>query len=74
MSWLSYTHGPAPRKQPNQVHMRARASVDGRVGSYWARLDANQEIIDNDLGDGQLIVIVHKGDFALKVSGTLQPA
>ncbi len=42
--------------------------------AYWARLDGALQTIDNDIGDGQLIVIVKKSDFALKVSGTLQPA
>lgn len=44
----------------------------GRSG-YWARLDQTLEIIDNDLGDGQLIVIVNESDFALTFTGTIEP-
>ena len=44
--------------------------VDGN--SYWARLDANQEIIDNDISDGATIVIVNEGDWALTYSGEIE--
>ena len=40
--------------------------------AYWARLDANLEIIDNDLQDGQSIVVVDASDFALRINGTLE--
>jgi hypothetical protein len=46
--------------------------VDG-VSAYWARLDDTMDIIDNDLGDGQLIVIVNESDWALEISGTIEP-
>jgi hypothetical protein len=42
-------------------------------GAYWSRLDKNFETIDNDIGDGQLILIVKATDFAIKISGTLSP-
>lgn len=41
--------------------------------AYWARLNAELEILDNDLGDGQLIVNVRGSDFALEFRGTLEP-
>lgn len=41
--------------------------------AYWARLNAELEILDNDLGDGQLIVNVRDSDFALEFRGTLEP-
>jgi hypothetical protein len=44
--------------------------TDGNA--YWARLDANLEIIDNDLQEGQSIVVVDASDFALRISGTLE--
>jgi hypothetical protein len=42
------------------------------LGSYWARLDEQGEIIDNGLSDGQTIVVVHEGDWALSYTGTLE--
>jgi hypothetical protein len=54
--------------QPGQYRVLPRST-----GSYWARLDGDLEIIDNDISDGQLIVNVRQGDFALKIDGTLQP-
>lgn len=44
--------------------------VDGNA--YWARLDGDLEIIDNDIGEGQLIVVIQAGDYAINISGTLQ--
>lgn len=44
--------------------------VDGT--SYWARMDDQQEIIDNDLSDGASIVIVKEGDWALEINGSLE--
>jgi hypothetical protein len=40
--------------------------------AYWARLDRNHEIIDNNLSEGQLIVNVQPGDYALTYTGTLE--
>jgi hypothetical protein len=40
--------------------------------TYWARIDGNMGIIDNDLSDGQLIVKIRPGDFAFTFSGTLE--
>jgi hypothetical protein len=40
--------------------------------AYWARLDASMEIIDNDLSEGQLIVIVDTSDWALRFTGTIE--
>ena len=40
--------------------------------AYWARLDRSHEIIDNNLSEGQLIVVVQPGDYALTYTGTLE--
>jgi hypothetical protein len=40
--------------------------------AYWARLDGGHEIIDNNFSEGQLIVVVQEGDYALSYSGTLE--
>jgi hypothetical protein len=53
---------------PGRYRVKA---VDGTA--YWARLDEDQEIIDNDLTDGDSIVIVADSDWALEFTGTLEP-
>jgi hypothetical protein len=40
--------------------------------AYFARLDANGEIIDNNLSDGNVIAVVEPGDWALSYTGTIQ--
>lgn len=41
-----------------------------RVSGYWARLDASQEIIDNDVGnDGLLLMDVQPTDAYVEISG-----
>ena len=40
--------------------------------AYWARLDDQREINDNDLSDGPLIVIVSESDWALTFTGTIE--
>lgn len=53
---------------------RYSVTAAGGDDAYWARLDGTLEIIDNDLGPGQRIVIVDPGDFALEIGGgTLAP-
>jgi hypothetical protein len=52
---------------------RYRVTAEGDRSAYWARLDETLDIIDNDLGDGQRIVIVEETDFALEISGTIEP-
>jgi len=40
--------------------------------AYWSRLDSAHEIIDNNLSEGQLIVVVQGSDYALSYKGTLE--
>lgn len=47
---------------------RYRITPDGNM-AYWARLDSRLEIIANDVGSGQRIVVVRDKDFAVKFSG-----
>ena len=47
------------------------AGTDGMA--YYARLDANGEIIDNNISDGDVIVIVAARDWALSITGTITP-
>lgn len=57
---------------PDIVPGRYRVLPDGG-SAYWARLDSSLEIIDNNISDGQLIVDIREGDFAVNISGTLEP-
>jgi hypothetical protein len=41
---------------------------EGGDGCYWARLDENQEIIDNDLRSGPTIVTVRESDAYLELN------
>ena len=51
-----------------------RYRVSGTDGmAYFARLDTNGEIIDNNISDGDVIVIVAAGDWALSITGTITP-
>lgn len=52
---------------------RYRVSPAGGRSAYWARLDETLDIINNDLGDGQLIVIINESDFAIQITGTIEP-
>jgi hypothetical protein len=46
--------------------------LEGETG-YWARLGEGRDILDNDLGDGQLIAVIKSTDWALEISnGTLE--
>jgi hypothetical protein len=38
----------------------------------FARLDANLEIIDNNLSEGNVIAVVDPADWALSYTGTIQ--
>jgi hypothetical protein len=40
--------------------------------AYFARLDTNLEIIDNNLSEGNVIAVVDPGDWALSYTGTIQ--
>ena len=40
--------------------------------AYFARLDANLEIIDNNLSEGNVIAVVESGDWALSYTGTIE--
>ena len=54
---------------------RYRVTPDASSGSsYWERLDKNFATIANDISQGQLILTIKKGDFAIKIQGTLTPA
>jgi hypothetical protein len=41
--------------------------------AYYARLDADLEIIDNNISEGNVIAIVDPGDWALSYTGTIAP-
>jgi len=46
--------------------------LEGEIG-YWARLGEGWDILDNDLGDGQLIAVIRSTDWAFEISnGTLE--
>jgi hypothetical protein len=51
---------------------RYRITPEAGGTAYWARLDANREIIDNNLSEGQLIVDVQDGDAMLTFSGIIE--
>ena len=40
--------------------------------AYAARLDANLDIIDNDLNQGSVILTVQSSDYAFRFRGTLE--
>jgi hypothetical protein len=46
--------------------------VEGGGGTYWARLDKNFELIDNNVSDGQLIAIVKSTDYAFTFTGEVR--
>lgn len=54
--------------QPGRYRITPPAEGDT---AYWARLDRTMDIIDNDLGSGQLIVVVKASDWALQYTGTI---
>jgi hypothetical protein len=67
--WTDGTYLVGPDIAPGQY----RVLPDTTSGSaYWARLDRNHEIIDNNLSEGQLIVDVQPGDYLLNFTGTLE--
>ncbi len=52
---------------------RYKVTPDAGQTSYWARFDKNFALIDNDLGQSQLILTIKSGDFAIKIEGSLTP-
>lgn len=46
-----------------------RYKLESNSTGYWSRLNSNLGTIANDIGEGQLIVVVRKSDFALKIQG-----
>lgn len=48
---------------PGRYRLRGSSHV------YWERMNRSLDTIANDLGSGQLIVVVRPSDFALKLSG-----
>lgn len=50
---------------------RYRITPSGST-AYFARLDDNLDIIDNNISDGQLIAEVRAGDFAFEFSGNIE--
>lgn len=53
---------------PDIAPGRYRIKSGGRP-AYWERLNSKLETIDNELGNGQLILVVRSRDFAVKLSG-----
>lgn len=41
--------------------------------AYFARLDANLGIIDNNISEGNVIAVVDPADWALSYTGTITP-
>jgi hypothetical protein len=41
--------------------------------AYFARLDTNLEIIDNNISEGNVIAVAEPGDWALSYTGTIPP-
>jgi hypothetical protein len=54
--------------QPGQY----RVTPETGSTAYFARLDANGEIIDNNLSEGQLIAQIAESDWAFSFTGTLE--
>jgi hypothetical protein len=54
--------------QPGQY----RITPETGSTAYFARLDANGEIIDNNLSEGQLIAQIAESDWAFSFTGTLE--
>ncbi|MCU1396271.1 MAG: hypothetical protein JWM34_4699 [Ilumatobacteraceae bacterium] len=52
---------------------RYKVTPDENGNAYWARINKKFDIIDNDVVQGQLIVTIKPGDFAIKIDGTLSP-
>lgn len=42
------------------------------TGAYYARLDGELEIIDNNISEGNVIAVVQPGDWALSYTGTIE--
>jgi hypothetical protein len=49
-----------------------QSQVSSDENAYFARLDESGDIIDNDLGEGSVIVTVQPTDWALEYRGTLE--
>ncbi len=49
-----------------------RVSADDSGTAYIARLDENLETIDNELGDGNVILTIRSSDFAVKYRGNIE--
>lgn len=54
--------------QPGQY----RVNPDETGAAYWARLDGQLQLIDNDFQTGQSIMVIQPGDFAIRFTGTLE--
>lgn len=55
--------------EPGRYRVSPEASGET---TYWARLDDTLDIIDNNLSEGDLIVIVNESDYALEYRGVLE--
>jgi hypothetical protein len=41
----------------------------GGAGCYWSRHDKGNGILDNYIGDGATVIVVHASDFSVEISG-----
>jgi hypothetical protein len=68
LGWTEGTYLVGIDVQPGQYRITPIESI-----AYFARLDADGEIIDNNLSEGQLIAQVSASDWAFQFTGTLEP-
>jgi hypothetical protein len=66
-SWTDGTYLVGTDIAPGRYNVTPAGS-----SAYFARLDTNLEIIDNDLSEGNVIAVVDPGDWALSYSGTIE--
>ncbi|MGH9192113.1 MAG: hypothetical protein ACRDZ0_06520 [Acidimicrobiales bacterium] len=70
---------PIAKGWTDGTHLVGTDSASGRYNvtsagssAYFARLDVNLEIIDNNLSEGNVIAVVEPNDWALSYTGTIQ--
>ena len=65
--WTDGTYLVGTDIAPGRYNVTPAAS-----SAYFSRLDANLEIIDNNLSEGNVIAVVDPADWALSYTGTIQ--
>lgn len=68
----THRDGPrGPRRTPSTPelgHAARHVPVSGGEDCYWARLDENQDIVDNYLGSGPSVLVVKESDAFVELS------